>query len=192
MLTLGKVSIHPGFWGVLVFAIWIGAGEVLPLVGVAALCHEMGHLAALRLAGAAVEGICFTSFGAEIRADTRYLPYWKDLLCTMAGPAVNIVLALLFARVSEDYLLAGANLMQGIFNLLPVPGTDGSRMMNLLLSWTLDPDRADGICRAVELCCGGAMCAVCLYLVVRGQGGVFLLLASVGIFRSALRQYNGK
>ena len=63
MLTLGRVSVSPGFWGLLFFSLCIGAGEVLPLVGMAALCHEMGHLVALVLFGAAVEGINFTCFG---------------------------------------------------------------------------------------------------------------------------------
>lgn len=54
-------------------------GGVLPLVLLSALCHELGHLAALRLAGTEVELLRLTAFGAEIRADTRYLPYPKEI-----------------------------------------------------------------------------------------------------------------
>lgn len=176
----------------LLLAVGVGAGEVLPLVAVAALCHEIGHLAALYLSGAAIEEIALTWLGAEIRADTRYLPYWKDILCTLAGPLVNIFLAFVFGRVSEDYLLAGANLLQGLFNLLPLPGLDGSRVMHLLISWCFDPNAADRICHAVELCAAGIMCIAAFVFLLYERAGLFLLLASGSVFRNVLKDKCGK
>ena len=113
----------------------------------AALCHEGGHLAGLRLAGARVEAVRLTAFGAEIRADTRYLPYGREILCTLAGPAVNLVLALLFARALGWYLPAGVNLFLGCFNLLPLPGLDGGRALYLGVSWLAGPEAADRVCQ---------------------------------------------
>lgn len=176
----------------LLFALCVGAGEVLPLVGVAALCHELGHFFFLRLFGVCVEEVSFTCFGVKIQADTRYLPYGKDILCTLAGPAVNLILAVVFARVSEDYLLSGANLLQGGFNLLPVPGLDGARALHLALCWLLDPGRADRICRRVEICGAGMICAVSGYLVVFRRAGAWLFLASLGILRETFRNEPGK
>lgn len=192
MLTLGSVTICPGFWGMLLFSLCIGAGEILPLVGVAALCHEVGHLAALRLFGMHVEGISFTCFGVEIQADTRYLSYGKEIFCTLAGPAVNLLLALIFARVSTDYLLSGANLLQGIFNLLPVSGTDGSRALHLVFCWLSDPVQADRICRRVEVCCAGVFCVLSGYLVLFRHAGLCILMASFGILRGTLWNEPGK
>ena len=111
MWKSGKLEIGWGFAAMVLLALLAGAGGVLPLVLLSALCHELGHLAALRLAGTEVELLRLTAFGAEIRADTRYLPYPKEILCTLAGPAVNLVLALVFARIAGDYVLAGANLL---------------------------------------------------------------------------------
>ena len=133
MWKWGKVEVSWGFPALFLAALWIGAGEVLPLVVLAAICHELGHLAALRLVGVRVERLRLTAFGAELRADTRFLPYGKEILCTLAGPAVNLLLALLLARVSGDYLLAGANLIQGCFNLLPIYPLDGGRVISCLL-----------------------------------------------------------
>ena len=129
MWKSGKLEIGWGFAAMVLLALLAGAGSVLPLVLLSALCHELGHLAALRLAGTEVELLRLTAFGAEIRADTRYLPYPKEILCTLAGPAVNLVLALVFARIAGDYVLAGANLLLGVFNLLPVPSLDGGRAL---------------------------------------------------------------
>lgn len=192
MLRLGKITVTPGFWLMLVGTLLVGAGEVLPLIILAALLHELGHLTALRLVGTDVEGIYFTSFGAEIRADTRYLPYGRDIFCTLAGPAVNILAAVVLARTAGDYLLAGANLLQGAFNLLPLTGLDGARALHLLLSWGMGPVRADGISRVVELCSAAVITLLALYLVVRHHTGGFLFLAMIGVFVGIWRENRGK
>ena len=192
MLSLGKVRIHPGFWGMLFLVVLAGAEKVMLPVCIAALCHEIGHLVVLRVFGVHVEGISFTGFGVEIRADTRYLSYWKDILCTLAGPFVNLFLAVVAARISKDYLLSGANLLQGVFNMLPVSGLDGSRALHLFLSWIFDPIKADRICRVVELSSASVICLISLYLVIYDQAGLFLLMASFGIFQNTLRYGEGK
>ena len=139
MWRWGKFELGWGFGALIAVAALAGAGPVLPLVLLSAACHEMGHLAALRLAGARVTQFRLNAFGAEIQADTRYLSYPREILCTLAGPAVNLLLALVFARGVGNFTAAGANLLLGTFNLLPVPALDGGRALHLLVSWMLDP-----------------------------------------------------
>ena len=74
MCRLGKLEVGWGFLVLAVMALIVGAGPVLPMTVLAALCHEGGHLAGLRLAGARVGGGRLTAFGAEVRADTRCPP----------------------------------------------------------------------------------------------------------------------
>ena len=180
MLKWDKLEIAPGFWLLLIFAFAVGAGEVLPLVFLAAASHELGHLVALQAVGARVERLRLSAFGAEIRADTRYLAYPKEIFCTLAGPCVNLALAFLLARVSGDYLLAGANLLQGVYNLLPLPCLDGGRVLHLLVSWLSEPDAADTVCRRVGICCALLMICGALALIL-GQGtGLFLLPGALG------------
>lgn len=166
----------------LFLALIAGAGEVLPLVALSALCHELGHLTALKFVGAEVERIRLTAFGAEIRADTRYLSYGREIFCTLAGPAVNLILAVVLARVAGDYLMAGANLFLGVFNLLPLPSLDGGRALYLAVSWATDPPLADSVCRWIGLVCGGALAAAALILVVIHGTGLFLLMGALGAF----------
>ena len=180
MWKSGKLEVTWGFAAMLVLALLAGAGGVLPLIGLSALCHELGHLAALRLAGAGVEMFRLTAFGAEIRADTRYLPYGREILCTLAGPVVNLVLALILARVAGDYILAGANFLLGIFNLLPIPSLDGGRTLFLLVSWAADPLTADQICRVVGRGCSMILTAAALLLTLWHGTGLFLLLGALG------------
>ncbi len=180
MWRWGKFELGWGFGALVAVAALAGAGPVLPLVLLSAACHETGHLAALRLAGARVTRFRLNAFGAEIQADTRYLSYPREILCTLAGPAVNLLLALVFARGMGNFTAAGANLLLGSFNLLPVPALDGGRALHLLVSWVLDPMAADQVCRWIGLGCALAITGAALVLTVRYQAGLFLLLGAAG------------
>lgn len=169
-----------GFPALLTLALLIGAGEVLPQVLTAALCHELGHLAALRVFGAPVRRVRLTALGAEIEADTRRLSYGREIFCTLAGPVVNLVLALALSRALGAYVAAGANLLLGCFNLLPVPSLDGGRALWLLVSFLADPMLADRVCRWVGLLTAAALTAGALALVLRQGTGLFLLPAALG------------
>ena len=180
MWTWGKLEAGWGFAVLIVLALLGGAGPALPAVLLAALCHELGHLLALWLAGARVERLRLTAFGAEIRADTRRLSYPREIACTLAGPAVNLVLALFLARIAGWYVPAGSSLLLGCFNLLPVPALDGGRALHLLVSWLWEPITADRVCRRVGLCCAALLTAAALALTVRYHAGLFLLMGAAG------------
>lgn len=180
MLRWGKLEIGWGFAVLMAVALLAGAGDVLPVVICSSVFHELGHLAALRLAGGKVVQARLTAFGAEIRADTRYLSYPREIICTLAGPAVNLALAVALARLAGDEVAAGANLLLGCFNLLPVPALDGGRALHLLVSWVWDPLAADGVCRRVGLGCALALTGTALVLTVRFHAGLFLLLGAAG------------
>ena len=180
MLKWGKLDIGWGFLVLAAAAVLAGAGEALPAAVLSALAHEAGHLLALRLAGAQVEQVRLTAFGAEIRADTRYLPYPREILCTLAGPAVNLILAVVLARAAGNDLAAGVNLVLGVFNLLPVPALDGGRILHLLVSWGWDPMTADRACRWVGLSCALLLTAAALAVTVRYHAGLFLLMGAAG------------
>ena len=86
-----------------------------------------------------------------------YNPYnftnqkWGEAIVAAAGPAVNILLALIFAGVvrggvvlglSETFLGLAAqlvimNLFLAFFNLIPIPPLDGSKIMTRLLPFSL-------------------------------------------------------
>ena len=94
-----ELHVTPGFWGMLVLAALWGAIEVMPLVLAAAVCHELGHLAVLRLFGIPVKEINLTAMGAVIVAPGQErLSYGRELAAVLAGAGVNFLLAILFAR----------------------------------------------------------------------------------------------
>lgn len=192
MWLWGKIRTGWGFCALIALAVLAGAGPVLPVVLCSALGHELGHLAALKAAGARVTRIRLTAFGAEILADTRRLSYPREILCTLAGPAVNLVLAVFFARVTGNFEAAGANLLLGCFNLLPVPALDGGRTLHLLVSWLWDPVAADAVCWKVGLGCAGALTGLALVMTVRYHAGLFLLLGAAGTLVPQLPALQGR
>lgn len=192
MFRFGKITVSLGFFVTPVFMLLIGAAQVLPAILFAAALHEAGHIAALLLFQVPVEEIRFTLFGAEIRADLQYLPYWKDMICTLAGPAVNLLAAFLFARLAGEYILGGANLVQGLFNLLPLTGLDGARFLQSLFSVIFGPVRSVWILRTVEIIFAVCLTAVILYVIIRHQTGGFLLLSLLGVFVGIWREMCGK
>ncbi len=171
----------------LAFALLVGAGTVLPQLLLAAVCHELGHLAALRAVGVKVEAFRLNALGAELRADTRYLSYGREILCTLAGPVVNLFLAVLLSRCFGAYLMAGAHLLLGLYNLLPLPTLDGGRTLLLLLSWRFGPYAAERVCQVIGFTVGGLLTAAALILVLRYRTGLFLLLAALGCLWQAVQ-----
>lgn len=137
---------------------WLSSPEVLGAVLLAALCHELGHYAALRRRGGWVRAVRISALGAEMQVAGR-MSYGGELLAAAAGPAVNLVLAAalgLLGRWGEPlYLLAGAQAVLGCFNLLPILPLDGGRMLWLALCWGTDPFLADRVTQAVSPGGGG-------------------------------------
>lgn len=71
-------------------------------------------------------------------------PYWGEAIVAFAGPLSNFAIALLCAIVMQTGLLAPevgsilfivviTNIMLGIFNLIPIPPLDGSKILSAIL-----------------------------------------------------------
>ena len=84
--------------------------------------QERVQLVGMRRAGAPVEQLRLTACGAEIRADTRYLPYGREILCTLAGPAVNLAVAVGLGRAGGGHPPAGGQPPFGGFHTPAPPG----------------------------------------------------------------------
>jgi len=132
-------------------------------------------------------------FGAAICASgTRRLSYARELAVTLAGPAVNLLAAPLLAAIAArcawplGYLLAGAHVLLGVYNLLPIPPLDGAQALYLLVAWRWGPSAG----AAAAFFAG---CAAALALVICGgwltfrHGGALFLLAALGLLAGAIR-----
>jgi Zn-dependent protease len=69
-------------------------------------------------------------------------PRLGNFLTALAGPMANLIFALILAVIikfipaaSFLILLVRINVILAIFNLIPIPPLDGSKVWNLILSW---------------------------------------------------------
>ena len=143
-----RIRVSPGAPALLAVFVWLSSPEVLGAVLLAALCHELGHYAALRRRGGWVRAVRISALGAEMQVAGR-MSYGGELLAAALG---------LLGRWWEPlYLLAGAQAVLGCFNLLPILPLDGGRMLWLALCWGTDPFLADRVAQAVSLAAAGLL-----------------------------------
>ncbi len=128
----------------------VGAGLVLCLL-LSVLLHELGHALAARRYGIGVRGITLELLGGYTELD-RDAPSPKvELVVSLAGPAVSLVLGVLAvfaAAVLPDrtlfeelaFQLALSNLVVAVFNALPGLPLDGGRALRAGI-WAVSHDR---------------------------------------------------
>lgn len=186
-----RLQISPLVPLLLALFVWLSSPALLGALLLAALCHELGHYVVLRWLGGWVRQLRISIWGAEMRMGGR-LSYGGELLAAAAGPVVNLLLGAAFSaagRWSELlYLLAGAQLVLGLFNLLPILPLDGGRLLWLGISWATDPFLADGWLRAIGAALSLALLGGALLLQRQG-GNPFLLLGAAGLALHSLLGY---
>jgi Zn-dependent protease len=171
-LKLGKlfgidVHIHGTFWLLPLFVLLGGASAglesavfetavILAIFGCVAL-HEVGHALAARMFGIGTRDITLYPVGGIARLERMPERPFQEVVIALAGPAVNVVIAVgLFTLMVADGLLgpgavsvdthlgllagkfiarlAEANLFLAVFNLLPAFPMDGGRVLRALLA----------------------------------------------------------
>ena len=94
----------------------------------ALILHECGHIAMALLCGVKVKKVGISRIGFYTVRESG--PRLANLCISLSGPLLNLLLAAAFQNTLPEF--AKVNLIIGIFNLLPIPHSDGSRMLTLL------------------------------------------------------------
>lgn len=164
----------------------------LLLLELAALIHELGHLAAAVACGVRITGMRLDLFGARLELP-GLLSYRQELLVALGGPAANLLTATVLFRAwtacgcpvcGASPSLSGWALVLGVLlpaslglcavNLLPVASLDGGRILSCLLSLTLGADVARRVLRLLSLFLLTLLWLLSVYALLRA--GQFLSL----------------
>jgi Zn-dependent protease/CBS domain-containing protein len=169
-----EVRIHITF---LLFLAWIGfsyyqvGGAAAAVPGVlfvlalfgCVLLHEFGHALAARAFGIPTPDITLLPIGGVARLQRMPDKPWQELIVAIAGPLVNVVIALVLLpflgrpagleninQVEHPGVgmlpkLVSVNIMLVLFNLIPAFPMDGGRVLRSLLAMTLPYGRATQI-----------------------------------------------
>lgn len=133
-----KIHITPG--AVLMLAVLAAGRSVLfPATLLAAAFHEVGHLTAARLLGIRLRLLELDLFGAKLYPAGGIPSYRAEGLLAAAGPAASLLLWGLMLPFGGAFAecLRLATLSFALFNLMPISGFDGGRILSAFLaaSW---------------------------------------------------------
>ncbi len=122
------------------------------------LAHELGHATVARRRGVGVLGITLSLFGGFAQLDRQAQTPGSEFAIAAAGPAVNLVIGLVFGTMAwavnaigfESRLVVGAllwlaviNIVLAALNLVPAAPLDGGRVLTAAIWKRLgDPERA--------------------------------------------------
>ena len=140
----------------------------------AALVHEVGHISALWLLKVPVRRVRIGSLGIKI--ETGGSRPVTQLLCAAAGPLFGCSL-LFFARTFP--VLALCAWVQTLFNLLPIRGFDGGRILACLFLLIFPPKVGEKLCAITEGLCLVIIALIAFYLWWQLRAGVIWLFLPV-------------
>lgn len=171
------------------------------------ILHEMGHALAARRYGIKTHDIIISPLGGLARLEDIPAKPSQELVVAFAGPAVNLVLAIVFALIlifgldttlfptDESFellaqpleflkIIFATNVILFVFNLIPAFPMDGGRILRALLATKLDRVLATRIAMWI----GRALALLFMYLAVTQQQ-ITAGLIGVFVFIMAGQEY---
>ncbi|QDZ40039.1 site-2 protease family protein [Euhalothece natronophila Z-M001] len=165
--------INPSWFLVLVLVTWVYGSQLQnfpQLVGVApwllglvaalllfssVLAHELGHSFVALKQGIKVNSITLFIFGGIASLEEDSKTPWGALLVAIAGPAVSVLLFVLFTTINFSVslseplsavigLLATVNLILALFNMIPGLPLDGGNVLKAIV-WKITGNQYRGI-----------------------------------------------
>ena len=194
-----KVTVHPLFFFCLAWIVFTQSSLALLCVMTAVALHECGHIFAYLCAHVIIDEIHLQPFGVRItiRNESLIRPR-TQLLCALAGPAVNWLCVFVFWLISTIiaipewcWLFFLSSLFLGLFNLLPIMPLDGSRILGVILSAIFQEHVAQVIGAWISLIFGMGVFAFGIFVLIDSGMNVSLcILAGYILICLAIKIYN--
>lgn len=153
-------------------------GMALPGM-LATVLHECGHMAVLCAGGRAPKRVCLSPFGVDIVKQGGETSYPRELVLSLAGPCVNLLLlAGCFLTGNGGTKFAAANLLIGAMNLLPVGPLDGGQALYALLCMRYSEEKAEKVSSVLSFLVLLPLAVAGFWLLLRSRYNFSLLLIS--------------
>jgi Zn-dependent protease len=191
---------------------WVAADRLffVVLLFTIVVLHEYGHALTARVFGVKTRDIILLPIGGVARLESIPQKPWQEFLIAIAGPAVNVVLALLcfvwlmvdgtFAAMLQEAVrpaagnamqsvldssmavrLLGVNVTLVVFNMIPAFPMDGGRILRSVLAMGLDYVQATWIAARIGQ-------AVAVVFAILGFWDPMLFLIAFFVWTGALQE----
>ena len=171
------LTVSPGFVLLAAALYFLGGMGALAAFLAAALAHELGHLTAMFLAGAAVRGIRITACGPVIEYG-GVCTGREEIGIVAAGPLAGLFFAVLCFLTDVPFLLytGAVALLATLFNLLPVLPMDGGRLAKYALETVMEPRTAEAVLRVTGTLCaiGVLSTGICIRSIAAAAAGIWM------------------
>jgi stage IV sporulation protein FB len=181
---------HPFFVLMMGFSIITGYFIELLTLFVIVFIHELGHVSMAKGFGWRVREVQLLPFGGvAVVEESGNIPAYEEIWVALAGPIQNgwmSIFACIMMQLSGtdlvwwEYFLQ-ANLMIGLFNLLPILPLDGGKVFVSLLSYQLSYYKTLQICAWFSMIISSGVVIYALISAIT-QGGIHLNLLMIGLF----------
>ncbi len=140
--------------------------------------HECGHLLAMVALGCPPQVCVLGAFGMRLEmGGERLVGYRRNMLISLAGPAVNILAApLLWAVCCRPAAVVHGLL--AVLNLLPAAALDGGQVVRCLLCLAGREAQAERWLRMLSAAVLLPLASVAFWLALSGVGNATLLIVS--------------
>ena len=183
-----------------IFSILLYIFSAPPFICICALAcsalHECSHMITAKALGRKTSVLCFSPTGLYPSAGAGDM--LSSVLIYAAGPSLNILLCMLSACAVQlwdiSYIISffSVNAALAVFNLLPIPFSDGDGIFRCVLGRILKKGHAHGICSAVEAIFSGALFFFFSYRFFAAPGGFFSFFLSVVFMLVSLSRLFGE
>ncbi len=183
-VQMTEIRIRPGFLFLCaVSLLFCGIDLAICALG-AVLLHELAHVFAARIFGGKLALVEFSWAGISMHAGFAGMTgYVCDALCAAAGPLANLLVGFFVAAIAAReilFMFAGANILLGIYNIIPAIGLDGGVVLGSLLKKFLPFEIAEILLTVVAALVSLGVCGLGCWLCVKA-GNMTLLLCGVGL-----------
>ena len=170
-------------------------------IGIAVLFHGLGHLLAARMCGVPLQRLQITRTGLRLVTRDRAFPsYVAEGGVALGGPLGTLLgnaLFLLVARLTRGNAalffaqlcgqLVPVSLSLALWNMLPIEGFDGGRLLRCLLCLAAKEPGSSLLCaqRALSVCSAGCLFLLwffSVYLLLRAGTALSLYLFCAELF----------
>lgn len=189
-----SISIHPLFFVLGGYYALTGKIFIFIICTVVAVVHELGHSLVASGLGYKLNKIVLMPFGALVSGNTNGLKFLDEVKIALAGPFINIGVALFFIAMWWIYpdcyaytdVVVSSNLSMALVNLLPIYPLDGGRIVFAMLGYKVGYEKAFTISKIIGIVFSCVLLLLFILSLINGAINLSLLFFCAFVLFGAL------